>query len=199
MEILGLIKKHAAHRIFKKKPIPKDLIKKIIEAGIWGPSIHHFQPWKFVVIQNKNFINSLSKIVIKKLENEKHVPSFIVLPTIKSISSPPLLIAVYNTGEFAAFINKFYYKETDIPAIMEVSAISAAIQNMMLVGESIGISSCWLGCSLICEKEINKFLRENNKLLALIAMGYPKDVCRRTERKALFLSVKYLDNSKKRI
>lgn len=39
MDILNLIKKCATIRKYQNKPIPKKILDKIIEAGIWGSSI----------------------------------------------------------------------------------------------------------------------------------------------------------------
>ena len=50
MEILEIIKKRKTIRKYTDKPIPKEVLDKILEAGIWGPSVHGLQPWKFVVV-----------------------------------------------------------------------------------------------------------------------------------------------------
>ena len=71
MDILELIKNRRTIRRYQDKAIPKEILDKIIEAGIWGPSVPSFlniQPWKFTIIIDKKLINRLSKILLKKSE-----------------------------------------------------------------------------------------------------------------------------------
>jgi len=64
---------------------------------------------------------------------------------------------------------------------------------MILVAESLGIGSCWLTISLLCEKEINKLLGvKNEKLVAVLTLGYPQERGKRSKRKPISETVKYL-------
>ncbi|MEW6077129.1 MAG: nitroreductase family protein [Thermodesulfobacteriota bacterium] len=46
-------------RLYKKKPVPRELIHRVIEAGRFAPSAGNNQPWKFIVIQNKELIDEI--------------------------------------------------------------------------------------------------------------------------------------------
>ena len=48
MDVLEAI--HTRRTIFKFKPggVPKDVIEKIFEAGLWAPNHHLTEPWRFV-------------------------------------------------------------------------------------------------------------------------------------------------------
>ena len=50
MDVLEAI--HTRRTIFKFKPggVPKDVIEKIFEAGLWAPNHHLTEPWRFVVL-----------------------------------------------------------------------------------------------------------------------------------------------------
>lgn len=58
--------------IFERRSIRKYLpqipkreeILKIIEAGIWAPSGHNNQPWRFVIIWSEEIKERLSKLTI---------------------------------------------------------------------------------------------------------------------------------------
>jgi len=53
MNLLKFIQQHTVIRKYKNKRVPLAKIKKIVEVGRWGPSIHRIQPWKFVIIHKK--------------------------------------------------------------------------------------------------------------------------------------------------
>lgn len=46
-------------RLYKDKPVPRELVHRIIEAGRFAPSAGNNQPWKFIVIQNKALIDEI--------------------------------------------------------------------------------------------------------------------------------------------
>ncbi len=50
MDVLEAI--HTRRTIFKFKPggVPKDVIEKTFEAGLWAPNHHLTEPWRFVVL-----------------------------------------------------------------------------------------------------------------------------------------------------
>jgi len=189
--ILKLIKKRASTRRYLNKDIPQNYIDKIIEAGIWGPAIHHIQPWEFVVVKDRHTIRRISDMIIKEIR-EKNPPGFILYPSIPPLSTAELLIFAYNTGEFTNTIKKFRKKLFRRVKITEISAISAAIQNMLLVAESLGIGSCWLNSPLFCKEEVNKLLHIDHDLVAVLTFGFYKECGKRAIRKPLSKSVKYI-------
>jgi len=196
MSILSLIKKRSSTRRFFNKPVPKNIINKILEAGIWGPAIHRFQPWKFVVIREIYLIKKISNLIIEKIR-EADIPGFIIYPTASPLLNARVLIFVYNTNEFVLAMKKMKKKCFNRVEITEVSAISAAIQNMILTAEDLGLGSCWLDAPLFCQKEINRLLNTNHKLVATLAFGYSIDKGKRHPRKPIAESIKFVNKLRK--
>jgi nitroreductase/NAD-dependent dihydropyrimidine dehydrogenase PreA subunit len=46
-------------RLYKNKPVPRELVHRVIEAGRFAPSAGNNQPWKFIVVQNKTLIDEI--------------------------------------------------------------------------------------------------------------------------------------------
>jgi nitroreductase/NAD-dependent dihydropyrimidine dehydrogenase PreA subunit len=46
-------------RLYKNKPVPAELVHRVIEAGRFAPSAGNNQPWKFIVIRNKALIDEI--------------------------------------------------------------------------------------------------------------------------------------------
>lgn len=192
MNILELIKKRTTIRKYKKKRIPITIINSIIEAGIWSSSLHGFQPWKFVVISNKKLIKSLSLILLNKSRRIGTGANIILHSSANTIANAKVLIIIYNSGEFVKLVNKFNGLYAQVAKIAELSAISAAIQNMILMADNLGISSCWLSAPLFCKKEVNKLFNTSDELVAVLTLGYSAEKSKRSRRKPLFQTVKYL-------
>ena len=193
MNILKLIKSRCAIRKYQKKTIPKSILTKIVEAGRWGPSIVTLQPWKFFVVTSKIKIQQIYQIVDRKIHKIGIIGRTVLFSTSEAIKSANCLILCYTTGDFVKVNANLGKKYVSLAKIAEISAISAAIQNMILVAESLGIGSCWLDTPLFCEKEINKLLGiKNEKLVAILTLGYPAENGKRSKRKPISETVEYL-------
>lgn len=194
MDILQIIKHRKSIRRYKNKKIPRFILNKIIEGGIWGPSLIKLQPWKFIVIEKKIRIEEISNMLNRKSQMIKGIgPSSIMKSSANVLRGAQVLIAVYNDGSFANFSSKFGSLYVKNAKIAEISAISSAIQNMLLVAESLGVGSCWLDIPLFCEKSINNVLHEKGKkLIAMLALGFPDETGARCPRKAKKESIKFM-------
>lgn len=158
MDILQIIKRRRSIRKYKNKPIPKKILDKIIEAGIWGPSVPSFlriQPWKFVVISNKKIKNKISLAMLQKSRESGAGVNILMHTASNIINSAPVITMIYNSGDMLKIKNKFkqlYKSFSDVIIKAELSAISAAIQNMILAADSLGIGSCWLDTPLFAKR-----------------------------------------------
>jgi nitroreductase/NAD-dependent dihydropyrimidine dehydrogenase PreA subunit len=48
-------------RLYEKKQVPKEMIERLIEAARFAPSAGNNQPWKFIVIQNREVIDEIDR------------------------------------------------------------------------------------------------------------------------------------------
>lgn len=78
MDILEAIKGRRSIRKYKEEPISEEQVTQILEAGIWAPSRGNSQPWKFIVLKNKQMHMDLAEAI----------------PTGKFLAEAPLGIAV---------------------------------------------------------------------------------------------------------
>lgn len=198
VEILEIIKKRASTRKYQNKAVPKKSLEKIIEAGVWGPSVPSFlriQPWTFIVVTRKQTIKELSRRILEKSKNSKMGVNMLLKIAANIVKSAPAVIAIYNSGDMKKVENRFkeiYSNFSDVIEKAQLSAISATIQNMILTAENLKLGSCWLDMPLFCKKEINRLLGTNNELIAFLTLGYPAETGKRALRKPLSEVVRYI-------
>lgn len=60
MNLSDLLLNRRSVRNYQPKPVPIDIIKNIINDSILAPSAGNEQPWKFVVVRNKEMIDRIS-------------------------------------------------------------------------------------------------------------------------------------------
>ena len=126
--------------------IPKESeIDKILEAAIWAPSGLNNQPWKFKILKN-NEKNKLSEFT--------HYGNI--------IKAAPVAICV------------FLDKDTSYNREKDIMAIGAAIENMLLQAEALGLATCWLGEILNQRENVEALLKipPTYEFMAAISLGY---------------------------
>lgn len=158
-KVIDAILNRRSIREFTGSPVSTENINIILNAGRWAPSGLNNQPWRFIVIREKDTIMKVSECT--------HYT--------KVVAGAPLLIAVYLDTE-----NSYNYTK-------DVQAIGAAIQNMLLATCELGLGAVWLGEILKqCEK-VNSILDcpESFELMAVLAIGEPVPKERTSPRKEL--------------
>ncbi len=154
-------------RRFKQKPIPLEILKKLVNAGRLAPSSANLQPIEYIIIDETDLVEKVFGTLkwagyISPAGNpppgERPVAYIIVLANRKK-----------NSGNC----------ERDA---------AAAIGNMLLVAFEDGIGTCWLGAI-----DINKLtdileLPEHIKIDSVVALGYSNESPQIEEMKD---SVKY--------
>ena len=168
-------------RDYKPNDVPDDIIRELIKVGTYAPSAGNKQPWRFVVIKNREMIARLSGRA-KKLW----------LDTVGEKSNPDVKMLA-NAMKMPEF-NIFYNAPVLILIFAAPGAFSpqddcaAAAENMMLAARSLGISSCWIGFGmpLGSDEAVLQELKvpEDHRLMAPLIFGYPvKDVQMVPQRK----------------
>jgi nitroreductase len=56
-----VIFKRRSVRLYRKKQVPEEMVRRVIEAGRYAPSAGNNQPWKFIVIQNRETIDEIDR------------------------------------------------------------------------------------------------------------------------------------------
>ena len=159
MDLLDIIRQRRSIREYKKEMPPQPKIDKILEAGRWAPSGLNNQPWRFLVIEDKDKRDGLSKFT-------KYG---------KIIKDAPLVIVICMD------IVDSYNRDKDL------MAIGACIQNMCLEAHSLGLGSCWLGEILNKKKQVCEYLKLDSdlELLAVLTIGSPDEDVTEGCRKSL--------------
>ncbi len=157
-DILELIKNRRSVRKFQlDREITVETLKSIITAGSFAPSGHNNQPWRFVLVKDKELKSKISKFT-----NYGSI-----------VNSANALIAV------------FFHHPDSYDRDKDLMAIGACIQNMLLYITSLGLGSVWLGEILKNKERVRELLNipPEDELMAVIALGYPAFIPKPTSRK----------------
>lgn len=60
MKVLEVIQKRRSIRKYKEDPIPEDTLLRVLEAARLSPSGKNLQPWKFIIVKDKELKDMLA-------------------------------------------------------------------------------------------------------------------------------------------
>lgn len=62
MDVFDAVRTVLAIRKYQDKPVPSDIVWRIVEAGRLTASASNRQPWHFIVVQDRNTLQNIGKI-----------------------------------------------------------------------------------------------------------------------------------------
>lgn len=117
MEVLEAIFTRRSIRRFTGEPLSKEELETVLKAGFCAPSAHNYQPWHFVIVRDKDMLQSISQM---------H-PYAKMLP---QAGCGIIVCGDTKKQEKTGFL---------------VEDCSAAIQNMLLAAHGLGLGAVWCG------------------------------------------------------
>ncbi len=164
-EMIRCIKSRHSVRCFQERPISPEILKEILECGIYAPSGKNMQTWRFTVLTDTAQIQQWKSMVIERAAEKK--------VRVSGFENPAVLILISN----------------DIRNQNGVKDASCAAENIMLAANAYGIGSVWINAlSTMCDDDkIRQQLQawnipDRHQVCAMIALGYPESEAKSPKR-----------------
>ena len=177
-------------RKFLFDPVPENMIEEIVRAGTLAPSAKNRQPWRFIAVSEGSKEAALSAME-RGLEREKRCP---FLPdsaeflsdaenTLRIMRQAPVTIFVVNA--LGVDLRRPLSVDERVYEICNTQSIGAAVQNMSLAAQSLGLGTLWIGNVFFAFDELTEFLHTDGVLCAALSVGYPAEKPDPRPRKAI--------------
>ena len=130
-EVMKAIRGRRSIRAYQERKLTREELEAIVEAGTWAPSGHNQQPWHFSAVQDRALIaqvNDRAKAAMAQLD----------VDWIKRLGEDPEADITHGAPALVLVSCK-------ADAISGPTDCTAAVQNMMLAAQSMGLGSCWMG------------------------------------------------------
>ena len=195
---LKAIKERRSIRKFKSDSISEMDLHTILEAGIAAPSSKNRQPWHFTVVRG-DAKEELARVMERglNLEVKAHEPflpesmRFIngAFNSVNVMREAPVVVMVSNElGKGIDFAGNLSVDER-VAEICNVQSVAAAVENMLLAAQELGIGSLWICDVFFAYPEISAWLDKKNPghgmLVAALAFGYADEAPKARARKSL--------------
>ncbi len=117
MDVLEAIRTRRSIRQYEPRPVPDDLVHKVLAAGMAAPSARNSQPWHFVVVRDPALLAQVPRIN----------------PNAEMAGRAPLAILV--CADPGLEISPGYWPVD----------CAAATENMLLAAHGLGLGAVWTG------------------------------------------------------
>jgi nitroreductase len=162
----ALLNRRSIGKVSDQEP-PRELIQQLLEAAITAPNHHHTEPWRFFVLTGDARLRLGDALVEARLAEEDD-PAVVPQPVLDKIREKPLrapvVIGVAAQPQPGAKIWE----------VEEICATAAAIQNMLLAADALGLATMWRTGDPCYSDAVKRFfgLDESDTLLGMIYVGY---------------------------
>ena len=175
MEFYEVINRRRSIRQFENREIPREVLERILDAGLKAPSSNHQRRWKLVTLTDKNLILDLAKFIrpypcrVQEPKTPQQEMFQIAYPRQRTmIEEAACVILPYFKQKYPLSGEKNGY------GLMDYGAAWALIENMLLAATAEGLGSV---VHIPVKKEpeqIKDFLNvpDGWALPALVVLGY---------------------------
>lgn len=159
MGILKEILSRRSIRRYKSNPVEDEKIRIMLESARLAPSGNNSQPWNFIIVRTEE----RRKQIVEACKKQQWM-----------LQAPVLLVCV---ADIRAKINKSDHivigeesPQIELKQVIRDTAI--AIEHLVLQGESLGLSTCWV--AYFEQRDIRPILSvpSDKYVVAVITVGY---------------------------
>ncbi|MEJ2718586.1 MAG: nitroreductase family protein [Deltaproteobacteria bacterium] len=200
MEVSDAILKRVSIRKWKPVPVEKEKIEKVLEAGRRAPSWGNTQPWRFIVVQDKEKKEGLAEAAGGQAV-VRDAPAVIVCcgvagdfsrkqqrETLKSVIE---VGAIDWTDDFLdnvvleSDLFSPYRLGEQVMTIKAGEMVMISIAYMTIEAVNQGLGTCWVGA--MAPKDAHKVMNLPDELFVhdLVPIGYPDEDPKPRPRKSL--------------
>ncbi len=191
METMKAIEGRRSIRRFKDDPVPRDKLEAVLRAASLAPSGKNRQPWRFIVVEGASKPEMI-RLMREGLAGEiaKGEDPGSCEWTIRVMERAPVTVFVFDPEGIPPWEPHSIGQMFD--DLVNFQSIGAAIQNMLLAAQDLGLGSLWICDVLYAYEGLRAWLGEPGEMIAAVSFGYAAESPDPRPRKDLGAIVRYM-------
>lgn len=188
MDFQALLASRRSIRKFLPDIVTDAQITQLIAAAVTAPSGCNSQCWRFIALRSPEQIKALAHAVEKGVRRfyEGKEESFLNgrIKQTTFFQKAPLVILAYLTEmqyHDPRVTECYSAKGIDRKAMLaalgspDLLSVGAAVENLLLMAEHMGLGGCWMNDPVVAEQEISALfdVPPQHRLLSVIPIGKP--------------------------
>lgn len=176
-EFYKIVEARKSIRKYKPEMPPKEVIERILNAGMHAPSGKNRQNWRFFVCTGKKRDEYL-KYSQKSWLGIKDVLQKRLKPSLYQFTER----FFFTLGDAPVIVFCYSYNTAEERYHTSIGSVYMAVENMNLAAVAEGLGSCTMGAPLEIKNEVDQFLGVTElpeykagelELLCALVLGYP--------------------------
>jgi nitroreductase len=166
MEVYEAIhKRHSVNKV-KRDPLPRALVEKLLAAGNQAPNHYKVRPWRFFVLTGEAR-NRLGDVMAASFKDRQPdlPPEGLDKTRALPLRAPVIIVVGVDKPS-----------ELKVLDVENISAASAACQNILLAAQSEGLGAKWRTGEWARDPKVKEFfgLAADQHIVGFIYVGYPE-------------------------
>jgi len=164
-------------RSYAPRPVVRELLNTVLEAGLLAPSAHDSRPWRFVVFEGAEkavLTQRLARAFRRDMEEKGLAPEVIRERQARSaqiFGGAPILILAFRKTNLP---HNPLDPSGQAEEVMAVQSAALAGGQMMQAAHALGLGTCWFAAPLFCREELAGLAGEDGWLPQyLLTLGWP--------------------------
>jgi nitroreductase len=184
MNTLDAIAARRSIRRFKDMPVPDEMVIKILNAAIQAPSGKNKQPWRFTVVKGecRAEMIQIMRAGIAQAKEQGENPGSSEWSTVV-MEHAPVTIFVFNPEGAPPWMHHSVGQMFE--DVVDIQSVGAAIQNMLLAAEDLGLGSLWICDVFYAYPDLTTWLGETGEMVAAVSLGYADEAPAARPRKPM--------------
>lgn len=169
MSITEIIRRRRSIGKMTEKTPTRAQIERLLEAATHAPNHRKVEPWRFFVLAGKarNELGAImEQSLLARMEETTSTQAQAILTKErnKPLRSPVLIVVTADPPS-----------QPNVLAIENIEAVAAAVENMLLVAEELGLAAMWRTGDAAYDSHVKAWLglTPGDAIVGIIYLGYP--------------------------
>jgi nitroreductase len=169
MHVFDIIKRRRSIGKMTQERPTRQQIERLLEAATHAPNHHKVQPWKFIVLAGKareELGAVMAESLARRLEETSSDKAQALLnkERTKLLRSPVVIVVVAEPPQ-----------QPKVLEIENIEAVAAAVQNMLLTAEEMGLACMWRTGDAAYDPHVKRWLglAPGDHIVSFLYVGYP--------------------------
>ncbi|RPJ28972.1 MAG: nitroreductase [Chloroflexi bacterium] len=174
MDVFEAIHSRHSQGKVRPDPLPREWVEKLLDAAVQAPNHYKVRPWRFVVLTGDGRNRLGAVMAASQLDRHAEFPQEAFDKTRTLPLRAPVVIAVGVDKP----------SEAKVLEIENVCAAAAAIENLLLAAQAIGLGAKWRTGEWARDAKVKEFLgfASDQHVIGFVYIGYPEFVAESARR-----------------
>ncbi|MEM3670068.1 MAG: nitroreductase family protein [Nitrososphaerota archaeon] len=169
LQYIDFIKSRRSSKLLEPKDADINDLLTALEVAVSAPNAHNAQPWRFILIRNKETVLKLLEAMAEEWKRdllsdglEERKADVIIRESIsRTLRASAVIVVCLSMSEMDKYRDE---RRMKCEYIMAVQSVAAACQNLLLALHALGYGACWRCGPLFAPESVRRVL------------GIPRDV-----------------------